>query len=1333
MIITFLRQIRGFNFCCLLFTAIAAIGQAAGSELPVEWSHPLPQGNTLRNVVYGDGTFVTVGDASTILWSENGEDWTAAEAPVFDYIHQVIHNDDAFLAVGTDHILRSFNGKEWEVLFDDSASSRRLRGITVRDDGRIMVGSWRTDISGQRDITILTSPSADGEWQSQMIADVEGMSLALAHGDGTLIALISTDSNQAEIVWSSDGLTWTPASIPSMPALYSAVFAWGKFWAVGAEGELWASTDGDLWSHAETLSERGLNQLTFDGERLTAFGRGEVPGTTVELISNDGLSWNEVIHNTTEEYAAFAYSSDRHVSVGAGGAIGTSTDPEEWTAISNRIASDSLSDVSYGHGRYVAVGGHPPELERLHNWYPEKTGGVRSILVSEDAEQWEPVTTSPEAEPLYAVAFANDTFVAVGRNGAIETSPDGLSWTAQSAPIHAHLFDVIHDGDRFIAAGAHGTILESADGLAWNEVQADAWEPISSLAWNGSLYIATTSSGDVATSTTLIHWNWSTLKDEISLYAAAFNNGRFVAVGGVREDWAMDTSVKGRIFSSLDGQAWTPVTGDFSTHFRDVIPYQDGFLAVAGSPWEGGRVFTSPDGLEWTSTNDQAIAPPLWGIALLNGHVIVAGDDASILKLGEAGAIPAILQQPRGLPVLPGDSVTLSVVAEGGTGPLEYQWFRDGEELSDHDRLSGADSATLEIADLVTEDTGKYQARVTSGNHSLMSEDAILSVVSYLSVRSYFHSLPPEFGTTIFDSIQDAIDAVDPEPMVVRVEEGAYHEKIRFKGKPVILTRADTENPGQYEIMGDGTGGPLVKFVDQEDSRTVLRGFTLYRAGMHGSSASAILIDGSSPIIEDNHIEGNTAQGVGGGIRIENASPAEEKALLRRNHILRNTAEYGAGIAVLNASARIENNIIAENGIFELPIAGGGIYISSPAEHHVAIINNTIAANRASQGGGIQIEGEATVEIVNSIIAFQESGGGISRHPERVEPVAVRYSNVWRNTDGDWINLPDRTGHEGNLTLRPFFLQTYSLESYRLESEVGVWHGFGWFSTNGHSPLIAAGDPSSDFSRESMPNGGRINMGAYGNTETASRAFDLPLVSTMMVNGVPYLIRTGDLSSPLKIELESSGNAVLNEHFETIPHPVIIPEGETLLPLRLRAIPGEISDGELSASLSAKEDPAYIRGHAYLTLSVPTLPYNEWLREEIAPDLHSSPRHTEPHEDPDGRGIPNLLRYAFAMGASGDERTHLPRTEVRQIETENTSQPHLCLTYVRRPSSSGLIYILEGSSDLQTWHVIDEPRILETTPIDDAEIVTVRDENPLPDSASFLRLRVEFDENPDLP
>ena len=59
-----------------------------------------------------------------------------------------------------------------------------------------------------------------------------------------------------------------------------------------------------------------------------------------------------------------------------------------------------------------------------------------------------------------------------------------------------------------------------------------------------------------------------------------------------------------------------------------------------------------------------------------------------------------------------------------------------------------------------------------------------------------------------------------------------------------------------------------------------------------------------------------------------------------------------------------------------------------------------------------------------------------------------------------------------------------------LLSEAGYFDSDGvihYAAAGVRSPAIDAGDPESDFSRESAPNGGCVNLGRYGNTEQASR------------------------------------------------------------------------------------------------------------------------------------------------------------------------------------------------------------------------------------------------------
>ena len=64
----------------------------------------------------------------------------------------------------------------------------------------------------------------------------------------------------------------------------------------------------------------------------------------------------------------------------------------------------------------------------------------------------------------------------------------------------------------------------------------------------------------------------------------------------------------------------------------------------------------------------------------------------------------------------------------------------------------------------------------------------------------------------------------------------------------------------------------------------------------------------------------------------------------------------------------------------------------------------------------------------------------------------------------------------------------YRVHDYHLKSLSGRWTANGWVADLVHSPGIDAGDPVFSYALEPRPNGKRINLGAYGNTEEASKA-----------------------------------------------------------------------------------------------------------------------------------------------------------------------------------------------------------------------------------------------------
>ncbi len=230
----------------------------------------------------------------------------------------------------------------------------------------------------------------------------------------------------------------------------------------------------------------------------------------------------------------------------------------------------------------------------------------------------------------------------------------------------------------------------------------------------------------------------------------------------------------------------------------------------------------------------------------------------------------------------------------------------------------------------------------------------------------------------------------------------------------------------------------------------------------------AALYTYSSPLIDSCLFRNNYAR-TGGAI----ACLDDSEAIITNNKFIDNEADYdGGAITLYYANCTIANNVIAHN----YALVGGGImnFLSVPA-----IVNNTIVANRPS---AMHLEvttmfpgfGRAAA-ILNNIIwnneVFVEGQVG----PEEYD---IRFNDI----QGGWEG-------EGNIDLDPAFADRANRD-YHLKSQAGRWSSARriWLVDDVTSPCIDAGDPDSNIGDEPSPNGGRINMGAYGGTDQAGKS-----------------------------------------------------------------------------------------------------------------------------------------------------------------------------------------------------------------------------------------------------
>ena len=151
------------------------------------------------------------------------------------------------------------------------------------------------------------------------------------------------------------------------------------------------------------------------------------------------------------------------------------------------------------------------------------------------------------------------------------------------------------------------------------------------------------------------------------------------------------------------------------------------------------------------------------------------------------------------------------------------------------------------------------------------------------------------------------------------------------------------------------------------------------------SRGAGIYLDNSRATLSANRVYSNTtgSSGRGGGVATVN-SPA----ILSDNVITANQAQVGGGVEFANynvgSGALLQSNIIRDNTAFDRVVgsntydgAGGGVYIGGREAD--TLLNNTISANTAKRGAGLNIDNAPAVVADNRIEQNQAGvhGGGL--------------------------------------------------------------------------------------------------------------------------------------------------------------------------------------------------------------------------------------------------------------------------------------------------------------------------------------------------------------------
>ncbi len=334
---------------------------------------------------------------------------------------------------------------------------------------------------------------------------------------------------------------------------------------------------------------------------------------------------------------------------------------------------------------------------------------------------------------------------------------------------------------------------------------------------------------------------------------------------------------------------------------------------------------------------------------------------------------------------------------------------------------------------------------------------------------------------------------------------GGVHASLDGDGEIVISHNLIHGNSSNHHTSADSRGGGIHTHAQSWGSATgtIRIEHNTVRDNQAGKGAG-IHVSGRHAELRHNLVENNTGHhDHGGGLYVAaNALLADN---IVRGNAIGATQGYGwgGGVLVAGTDAELHGNLITGN---HAPTAGSGVFWDEGATGTMRndLVHHNLCPSGSRSAAAIYIDGgpggPSQVNIESITVADHLCPGtvpdGAAVVVEGGSQITVRNA-IFRGNSRDFATLSGGslaiawsiTQYPGTGTFQadPLFADA-SGGDYHLRSTAGRFTPGGWVMDPATSPAIDAGDPGSDHAQETQPNGGRINLGAYGNTPQASRS-----------------------------------------------------------------------------------------------------------------------------------------------------------------------------------------------------------------------------------------------------
>jgi len=491
--------------------------------------NPLPGIRTLYDVISVGTKRVAVGNAGSILTSDNGGPWQVQNSEVNEDLNGIVHNGSTYVVVGRSGIiLTSTDAITWTVnIFNhpDSISDTRYRAVT-----------WSADLNmflAVGDSGIVARSSNGTNWIAESTNTGKPM-LDVIWDNGNFIAVgggtSTTGVLEGIVLTSSDGITWQKQSV-GLSVLRSVIHDGTQYIIAGDSGSIYTSTTGtNNWNKqfvADSVASEDLKDLSYNAPDYVAVGNNGTILTTTDANStwiNQGYQ-----DNTTSTLRSVLWDGIRYTVVGTNKILSNNSSNLNNLDEIISAATNKISGIAWNGSQYLAVSSDTQKVYSSSNGFTwnfsaTSTGSAGNfndliwnedtskyvalennsqIITSSDGLTWTAVASNI-ASNMNGISWNGSIYAVVGDGGNIQTSSNLSTWTSsQNTGYTVALNAITWDGNRFLVVSSDNVLLTSSDGNIWSRVQsvkvigedsethpANTLHDLYGITWNGSQYIA---------------------------------------------------------------------------------------------------------------------------------------------------------------------------------------------------------------------------------------------------------------------------------------------------------------------------------------------------------------------------------------------------------------------------------------------------------------------------------------------------------------------------------------------------------------------------------------------------------------------------------------------------------------------------------------------------------------------------------------------------------------------------------------------------------------------------------------------------------------------------